>query len=127
MATDDVDATVCRPLGRDREIERFLRDARNGERRRGDGDEGAYVDRAIVIVVLERRARRELMVRRAMHRPMGMDRTTRVMVRGMLVGMAVDERSPHGCDLQRQGKREGDDFPHDASLLDAANQKVKAS
>jgi hypothetical protein len=49
--------------------------------------------------------------------PVGVDRPTAVVTGGVIVRVRMDERSGHGCCLDRERQREGDDLPHDASLF----------
>jgi hypothetical protein len=127
VAANDVDAAVRPTFRRDGESELLLRDTWHRKRCRRHRDKSNYVDCAIVIAVFNRWAIRFGVVRMAVSLPMSVDGRAVVMGRRMLVRVAVDEESPDGCHLERQGQRKDYGRSHDASLLDAANQKVKAT
>lgn len=57
------------------------------------------------------------MVRRGMPSQMAVNRPTRVMVRRLLVGMGVYERSAQASGLNGHRERQGEYSPHDVLIV----------
>jgi hypothetical protein len=48
-----------------------------------------------------------------------------MMLGGVVVGMRVDERSPHSSGLDRERQREGENLPHDVPIVRDCSYGVK--
>ena len=101
------------------------RDAIHRTRRRGNGDNGAQIDGAVVIDRVERRSAELPVMRRPMTCPMGMHDRSGVMLGRVVVGVGVYERCAHGRSLNSQRKHERRYLPHDDSLLRVVALPVK--
>jgi hypothetical protein len=127
VAADDFDAALRGPFCWGGQFEAAAGSRRKGNGRRTDGDERAQEYRAVVILSAD--CRRAVRMREcSVAIPVTVDSSTLVMVRGVIVGMRVDERARQGGALDGQRKRDGNHLSHgERPLFVAARHRVKAT
>lgn len=125
----DFDALMREPFERHRQLEDRVRDRGHGEPRRRDGDERRQEDRAIVVFVADRRLIRGVGWRVGMWvgvpRPVRVNGATLMMRGRVVVRVRVNERCAQGRELNGRRKRDGNELPHDRSIVREPGQAVK--
>ena len=113
-------------FGRNRQLECLVSCRTSGQRRWCNADECVYEDSSIVVVVIEHWHASGVM-RVRVTTPMHMDRTTMVMVGGMVVRMGVRQRSANRRTLNGHQQRQSQRLPDHGDIVGDCGHLVKSS